>query len=147
MRKIKAHKPISEISEELTGYLQTCTATIVFHEIKLVDQAGAADGEVSLVYLSTKTEYQPDVDVACLVHISPQSVRNLDAAFGDKLRKMLGLGLELWFWRDRFWIKGVDRMGTPWYQVIKGTRCHALYPIEVANADQLISHIWSDYGK
>lgn len=154
MRKIRANRPIDEINEEVVEILRQANTSVVFHEVRFVDAAKGVDGDVQLVYLSTRTEYEPNVDVACLLHFAAQNacyevekgVVHVPSKL-QKIHKMISLGLELWYWQDRFWIKGVNKLGAEWYQPIKGTRCFALYPLEVANADQLIAHIWSNYGK
>jgi len=130
MRKIKVTKPMAAISENMSEHL----LSRVFHEIEVVEEAQCQDGPAVLVRLTSKTDFAPDVDVACLIHIrSTSGPVKVDQSIGA-----IG-ALDLWYWKEQFWIKGVDSLGIDYYAKIKGQKCYALCPIDVVNGDKLLS--------
>jgi len=142
MRKINVSKPISVIPEEILECLLLGTITKIFHEIEFVDEAKAKDGPATIVRLTSRTDFPPDADVACMIHIIP----HFNDAFGEQMALHPDLhaiiaGFDLWYWKDRFWVKGVDSLGIDYYSKIKDKKCYALCPVDVANGDQLLSKI------
>ena len=130
MRKIKVTKPITSVPEDLSEY----PISQVFHEIEVVAEAECLDGPATLVRLTSKTDFAPDVDVACLLHI-----RSTNWSRDDDQSIWTNGCLDLWYWKDRFWIKGVDSLGIDYYGKVKGQKCYAFCPIEVVNGDKLLN--------
>jgi hypothetical protein len=140
MRKLNISKPISVISEELMDYIVQGNVNRVFHEIEFMEMVRTDSGPATVVHLTSQTQFAPNVDVACLIRIMPRFVEGMfatETALNDELR-LVSTGLELWYWRDKFWVKGVDKLGVDYYSKAREKRCYALYEIEVCNSDQLL---------
>jgi len=141
MRKLNISQPISVISEAAMGYIVQGNANRVFHEIEFMEMVRTDSGPATVVHLTSQTQFAPNVDVACLIRIMPRFEEGMfgktDTALNDELR-LISTGLELWYWRDKFWVKGVDKLGVDYYSKVQGKRYYALYEIEVRDSDQLL---------
>jgi len=140
MRKINVVKPLKAIDETLMERLLRGAIRNVFHQIEFVAEAKAKDGPAMLVHVTTRTDFPPDADVACLICFRPDTQGVDPFSMGEDLRKMSS-GCELWYWRDQFWVKGVDSLGVDYFTKTGDKKCCAFCPIEVANGDDLLGII------
>jgi hypothetical protein len=127
MRKITANKSLQLFGHEgpikyplEQNGLPVSLAGIVFHKIDFVEEVRTDDGIMSLVRITSVADLNnPDNDIAVLV------------PFFMNVR----WGGELWYWREKFWLKGVDKLGVDYYQ----KKCYALYEVEIENHNELLA--------
>jgi hypothetical protein len=97
----------------------------VFHEIVVKDTVRTDAGEMVCATLTQRADLQcPTVDVAALVG-------TVELPMGH--RKPM-VPIELYYWNDQFWIKGVDKLGVPYYH----DKHYLLYPVQVHNPEALL---------
>lgn len=112
-----------DFTEPIYGMLRS-TKHGVIHQIKLVEIVDTQCGEMYLVNIRNKCELNnPNVDVAVLVGSIVWNSPH---------------GPELWYWRDSFWAKGVDKSRCVDYYKNK---CYALHQINICNEEELFNNI------
>lgn len=93
---------------------------IVFHKIELVEEVRTDDGIMSLVRITSVADLNnPEIDIAVLIPFT-------------KRDRYPG---ELWYWKEKFWLKGVDGLGVDYYQ----NKRYALYEVEIENHNELLA--------
>ena len=123
MKKVRANKSLKffgyngpiKYPLEQNGLPVSLTG-IVFHKIELVEEVRTDDGIMSLVRITSVADLNnPENDIAVLI---PYTHRG-----------------ELWYWKEKFWLKGVDKLGVDYYQ----KKCYALYEVEIENHNELLA--------
>lgn len=128
MKLIKAYK--LELAEPAL-WIRRADSRAVFHAIEFIEDALTDDGEMKLVHIRHKVELaDPSNDVIALVG----SVRTC-----LKSGRIEPQPPSLWYWNGRFWLQAVDKLRTPYYN----KKQHALYPIAIENADELLATLKS----
>ena len=104
----------------------------VFHKIDVIGPVKTPDGEMLCVQIRQKVDFaDPDTDIAVLVAQIPLLKAN---------GKPDPQPPELWFYDDKFWVKAVDSMGLPYYNLKR----YVLYEVTVQREDELMTSL--DHG-
>lgn len=95
----------------------------VWHKIEVVDEVFGIGGYPMIrVHLRRVADYMnPGTGVAVLVGGVARERTNPQPP-------------ELWFWKDKFWMKAVAGDGQVYYH----KKCYALYEVQVQNPDELL---------
>lgn len=130
MKTLQAFKN-SKLTEPVKAELRH-DKKAVFHKIEHLGPVKTPDGEMLCVYIRQKVDFaDPDVDIAVLLGtiplLKPSGKRDPQPP-------------ELWFYDDRFWVKGVDSTGISYYN----QKRYVLYEVEVQNAEELMASL--DHG-
>jgi len=135
MKRIKAYK--LELAEPAL-WVRRADSRAVFHAIEFIEDALTDDGEMKLVHIRHKVELaDPSNDVIALVG----SVRTC-----LKSGRIEPQPPSLWYWNGQFWLQAVDKLRIPYYKLqIRqyDKKQHALYPIAIENADELLATLKS----
>ena len=127
MRKLTAFKR-SNLSEPVEWELRH-NKKPVFHLIEVVDEAiETSDGVMIHVHIRGKVDFaDPNNDIVALVG---------KAIARSKLGRVDPQSPELWFWRDKFWVKAVDSLGAEYYH----KKAYLFYEVDV-NADEILPEL------
>ena len=119
MRKISAQRSINLFGHDgpiqFDG-LSGAPLEVIFQGIKFVEDVRTDDGIMKLVRIAGKADLcDPSVDIVAFVPFVRSS--------------------ELWYWKEKFWLKGVDKLGVDYYQ----GKYYALYEIEIENHNEVLA--------
>lgn len=107
---------------------------VVFYEVETLDEVTTPDGDMLCVKLRHNVELaNPDADVAVLVGQAVRWVKS-NAVVDPQ-------SPELWFWRDKFWIKAKASAGHEYYN----NKSYLWYEVEVVDAEGLLSQTCTGY--
>ena len=118
MRKISAQRSIDLFGQDgpIQFEVSGTPLEVVFQGIEFVEDVRTDGGTMKLVRITGRTDLcDPAIDVAAFIPF----VRNS----------------ELWYWREKFWLKGVDKLGVDYYQ----RKCYAIYEIEIENHNEVLA--------
>lgn len=119
MRKVHGYK--FGRSNDAVDWVLRHEHKVVPHQIAGIETVSTPDGPMLLVRLRQHVEFSnPNVDVAVLVG---------NIAVKTRLDKQNPQAPELWFYADKFWVKGRDGGGAEYYN---GHR-YLLYEVKVNN--------------
>lgn len=128
MKRIKAHK--LELDEPALWKLRADNRA-VYHAIEFIEDVSTDSGVMKLVHIRHKFNLaDPTNDIIALVG----SVRTCLKSGGLEPQPP-----SLWYWNGQFWLQAVDKLRVPYYH----KKHHALYPITIENADDLLASLKS----
>jgi len=130
MRKVVAYQ--AQIGGPIE-WMPWAGSRAIFHKIENHGEVQTEEGIMISVTLQNVADYQdPSTDVAVIVgrakklrrsgHVDPQSP-------------------ELWYWDDRFWLKGRASDGGEYYR----NKRYLIYPVEVTEPEKILGQLNSQY--
>lgn len=132
MRKVNATKHALQAPLK---WVQRADQRAVFHGIAFIEDVLTSDGVMKLVQIRHKVEIaDPSNDIAALVGTVVE-FRESSIWSSIKSPKVKPQTPELWYWDNKFWMHGVDKLGTPYYR----NKCYVLYQVQIENENELLA--------